>query len=267
MAASRGDGWFSILTRAPWQAGVVAGVVAFVIIDQALPVLVAGLIQRSLPAAHAAAPHISFRYFALIVMALCFVAAGVSFHGRHQRKALLAAQRDLATLRSLSWQNFERLVGEAFRGQGYIVTETGQGGADGGIDLELKKGGLIDLVQCKHWKRSSVGAAIVREMYGLLFHRKASRVKIITSGNFTREARRFAIGKPIDLIDGPLLVSLVQSVRRGETPQSPLTPPAAVPNCPSCGSPMVRRTARQTQEQFWGCSRFPSCRGTRILAD
>ncbi len=38
------------------------------------------------------------------------------------------------------------------------------------------------------------------------------------------------------------------------------------PNCPRCGSQMVRRTARRGRNpgsQFWGCSRFPRCRGTR----
>ncbi len=34
-----------------------------------------------------------------------------------------------------------------------------------------------------------------------------------------------------------------------------------VPNCPLCSSPMRRRTGRYGR--FWGCSRYPSCRGTR----
>jgi DNA-binding helix-hairpin-helix protein with protein kinase domain len=36
--------------------------------------------------------------------------------------------------------------------------------------------------------------------------------------------------------------------------------------CPHCGARMVRRTARRGHRrgnQFWGCSRYPSCRGTR----
>jgi restriction system protein len=36
--------------------------------------------------------------------------------------------------------------------------------------------------------------------------------------------------------------------------------------CPKCGSPMVLRTARKGSragQQFWGCSRFPHCRGVR----
>jgi hypothetical protein len=37
-------------------------------------------------------------------------------------------------------------------------------------------------------------------------------------------------------------------------------------SCPRCGSPMLRRTARRGRNsgrQFWGCSRYPSCTGTR----
>jgi ssDNA-binding Zn-finger/Zn-ribbon topoisomerase 1 len=35
--------------------------------------------------------------------------------------------------------------------------------------------------------------------------------------------------------------------------------------CPRCGSPMVPRTQGATGEPFLGCSRYPSCRGTRPL--
>ncbi len=33
--------------------------------------------------------------------------------------------------------------------------------------------------------------------------------------------------------------------------------------CPRCGSPMVIRANRADRSQFWGCPRFPACRGTR----
>lgn len=38
------------------------------------------------------------------------------------------------------------------------------------------------------------------------------------------------------------------------------------PACPICGSLMLARTARKGKRrgsQFWGCSRYPACRGTR----
>ena len=40
------------------------------------------------------------------------------------------------------------------------------------------------------------------------------------------------------------------------------------PNCPLCGKPLVVRTARKGQRagsQFWGCSAYPACKGTRPL--
>jgi four helix bundle suffix protein len=40
------------------------------------------------------------------------------------------------------------------------------------------------------------------------------------------------------------------------------------PNCPLCGKPLTLRTARKGQRagsQFWGCSGYPECKGTRPL--
>ena len=116
----------------------------------------------------------------------------------------------------MSWQAFEQLVGECFRQHGYRVQETGQGGADGGVDLLLRRGGETILVQCKQWRTASVGAPVVREMFGLMAHHGASRVKIVCCGNFTREAMAFAQGKPIDLIGGEKLLSLVREARSNE---------------------------------------------------
>lgn len=42
--------------------------------------------------------------------------------------------------------------------------------------------------------------------------------------------------------------------------------PEGVPLCPLCGSPMVLRLARKGKgagQSFWGCSRYPACKGTR----
>jgi restriction system protein len=113
----------------------------------------------------------------------------------------------------MSWQDFELLVGECFRRLGYRVTETGQGGADGGVDLLLRRDTKKILVQCKRWRSSSVGAPVVREMFGLMVHHSADRVKIVCCGKFTREATAFASGKPVDLISGEALLLLLLEVQ------------------------------------------------------
>jgi restriction system protein len=38
---------------------------------------------------------------------------------------------------------------------------------------------------------------------------------------------------------------------------------ASAPDCPQCGKPMRRR--RSAKGDFWGCSAFPDCKGTRSL--
>lgn len=61
----------------------------------------------------------------------------------------------------------------------------------------------------------------------------------------------------------PSSSSTIYTTRAGPMP-SPLQPHAV--SCPRCGSPMVRRTARRSSRAgrpFWGCSRYPSCTGTR----
>lgn len=71
---------------------------------------------------------------------LAALAAGAGYLTRRsRRRQLWARQRDLGTLRAMSWQEFEQLAGETFRRLGYQVRETGGGGADGGSDLILSK--------------------------------------------------------------------------------------------------------------------------------
>lgn len=43
---------------------------------------------------------------------------------------------------------------------------------------------------------------------------------------------------------------------------------AAAPLCPKCGGGMIKRIARQgtnAGHAFWGCSAYPTCRGTRTI--
>lgn len=47
---------------------------------------------------------------------------------------------------------FELLIAAAFRAQRYSVAENVVGGADGNVDLELRKDGRTLFVQCKQWR-------------------------------------------------------------------------------------------------------------------
>jgi restriction system protein len=164
------------------------------------------------------------------------------------------------------------LVSEAFRRRGYVVGETGGGGADGGVDLVLRKDGEKFLVQCKQWKAYKVGVTTIRELYGVMAASGAVGGFVVTSGVFTQEAKSFAKGINIDLIDGAELTAMIKKIPRQpqsaiSTKQSEYQRPMAAtadPNCPKCGSAMTKRTARQGAnygKTFWGCTGYPQCRG------
>jgi restriction system protein len=191
----------------------------------------------------------------------------------------VAQSKAADVLDGMSWQEFERLVGEAFRLQGYAVTETGGGGADGGVDLVLTKGGEKFLVQCKQWRAFRVGVDVVRELFGVMAARGATGGFVVTSGRFTDEAASFASGRNVRLVDGPKLRGLIQqaaaarardgSAAPRQQASAPLPQAPASPACPICSSPMVRRVARRganANSEFWGCTTYPKCRGTRPIA-
>jgi ssDNA-binding Zn-finger/Zn-ribbon topoisomerase 1 len=169
-------------------------------------------------------------------------------------------------LRGLGWREFENLVANAYRLQGYQVTIT-KDGADGGIDIVLTGEDERVLVQCKHWRSYQVGAPVVREMLGLVVAHGATGGVVVTSGRFSQEAEAFAREQGIQLLDGAATMQLVTfaMVAPAESLPPPVAlPDAAVPQCPVCGSPTAVRKARRGShagEHFWGCTRYPSCRG------
>ncbi|SFF83772.1 restriction endonuclease [Neptunomonas qingdaonensis] len=167
---------------------------------------------------------------------------------------------------AMNWQQFELLVGQAFRLQGYRVIDGGEVGADGGVDVYLKKDGETFFVQCKHWKAKSVGVSVIRELYGVIAAAGVKGGFVVTSGYFTAEAITFSKGKKLGLIDGPKLKKMILAAKKA-TPESALEEPETTPEtpvCPACASSMVKRKARKganAGNEFWGCSQFPKCRG------
>ncbi|MCZ8528615.1 restriction endonuclease [Alteromonas sp. PRIM-21] len=244
--------FIDLLVELPWWVSVIFSAATYVTLAHGLP-----NVQTDNPMLA-----MVFNAFAIpapfIATIILLVAPFAYFHSRRKAKQL-DTQRSLDTISDLHWRNFEELVAEAYRRQGYRVTEGGYG-ADGGIDLVLKKGDEIILVQCKQWKAQKVGVSVVREMFGVLTASNASRVFIICSGKFTQQAIDFASSKPISLLGADELLSLIQSVQ-SQTKLETAKPVV----CPRCGSALVERQAKRganAGNSFLGCSSFPTCRYT-----
>ena len=183
----------------------------------------------------------------------------------------------------VSWQDFELVIGEHFRREGFSAKETARG-ADGGVDLILKKDGATYIVQCKHYKAYKVGVKPVRELLGVMASCGAAGGYVVTSGEFTGDAIDFAKGNNIKLIDGNDLSKILKTppiLAQHHTPeqpsqrmQSPGTTDFIKPSiagdepkiCPKCGSPMAIRVARKGShagQKFFGCTGYPKCKFTQ----
>lgn len=216
MGRRRKQNGIDVVAGMPWPVGVATGLIGFLLVRYG----VAGWIShQGGPLAQGFNQGIGAMLapLAWMVLAVCWIGAVASFARSRHRRKLLDTRTDLESLSQGGWRQFELLVGEAFRRQGYMVEETGLGGADGGIDLILRKQGRRTLVQCKQWKRQQIGVSVVRGMAGLLAHHHAHAVKIVCIGAYTKDAVRFAHGKPIELMSGARLLQMIHAEQRKAT--------------------------------------------------
>jgi len=261
------------LARLPWWVSVVVAAVVYVLAHWIAPAVAGG--NKLLSPLGTVISTNAHWIAAIFLLPVPFALINASSRGR-----LVNGQANIDRIRELTWQEFEQLVGEAYRRQGYRVAERGGGGADGGIDLELRSKDKTLVVQCKRWKTRTIGVELVRELYGAMTGEHAHAAIFVTSGNYTPDAIDFARNKPIKLVDGRDLVAMLKDVQGTRQPSlagrptSDAVPPTAATHageavtCPNCGEKMVKRVAKRGTErgrEFWGCSRFPACRGTRPI--
>lgn len=205
----RGKTIFDDVVRMPWPFGLVAAALTFI------------LVQWTLSDPPVSGPGAALFPFARAVgwffTALFLLASFLAFLRQRRNDKRYQATRSMADIRSLHWRQFELLIETHFRQQGYFVVETAVG-PDGGADLILRRDGEKTYVQCKHWKTRQVGVGKVRELLGSMTAGGAQNGIFVTSGNYTKAARKLARQSGIRLIDGDELAGLLaNSVRDGGT--------------------------------------------------
>ena len=145
---------------------------------------------------------------------LIVILLGLVFWLRRQRSRDLRRARAvspnlmIAPLTSLSRQQFDLLLSQAFRQRGYVIGEIAVGSqraSDIGVDLVLRKSGEYFLVHSKAWRVALVEVSVVRELDQAMRAQNAAGGFVVTSGSFTREAMGFASGRKIQLINGRTL--------------------------------------------------------------
>jgi len=155
-------------------------------------------------------------------------------------------------LRQLSSEEFEWLVGETFRREGWKVTHRGrQDAPDGNIDLELDRDGRRTIVQCKRWTSWEVPVEQIRAFLGTLSISRPPGTSgiFVTLSDFTSAAEEEARKGNLKLIDGRALYAMVDKARRSEP-------------CPLCSRPM--RLDHSVRGWWYRCV-APGCLGKRDL--
>lgn len=244
------------LIALPWWLNLILATIAYISLKYWIPSLEAQ--NTVFQAVIRTAP----TFANILALLLIYIAAISAFHA-WRKGQLLNNQTSNQSIQNLPWKDFEYLVSEAYRRKGYTVQENLAGGADGGIDLTLNKEGKRSLVQCKNWKTQTVGVSTIRELFGVITAEGADEGIVVCSGHYTADAQEFAKGKPLTLIDGNSLTRLISEVQTTPKPKIHTEPDII---CPTCGNSMVLRLAKRgknTGDRFWGCSKFPKCRGTR----
>ncbi|NII53757.1 restriction endonuclease [Luteibacter sp. SG786] len=147
-------------------------------------------------------------------------------------------------LARLSWHDFEHLLAEYYRDQGWRVEYHAPPASlkqlDGAFDLRLHRGSETVIVQCKHWDAVQVELQEVNELLGTMLHEAATRGILVTRGGYSAEARAVPRRQPrLQLIDGDILRVMLKLQDQRDTS----IPGVALPTVAARKSGKVRRAS------------------------
>ncbi|MDQ0008462.1 hypothetical protein J2T07_000621 [Luteibacter jiangsuensis] len=113
-------------------------------------------------------------------------------------------------LARLGWHDFEHLLAEHYRDQGWRVEYHAPPASlkhlGSSLDLRLHRGNETVIVQCKHWDTVEVQLAEVNELLSTMLNEAATRCVLVTRGRFSAEARAVPRRQPrLQLVDGDVL--------------------------------------------------------------
>ncbi|MGW8184927.1 MAG: restriction endonuclease [Candidatus Moraniibacteriota bacterium] len=207
-------------------------------------------------------------YRAMIILALAVFLPVVIFavYQKRKKRNFFESKNSLESIRNLKPDQFEEFICNLFDKLGYEAERVG-GPNDGGIDVIATKNGVKHYIQCKKFITRQVSVGDMRNFYGAVVDKLTdAKSFFITTNVFTLEAERFALGKPIELIDGKRLMEYVNLaglssdnvVGNGSIFDSNI-----IEKCPDCGGKLVLRTAHKgsySGNDFYGCSNYPKCK-------
>lgn len=125
---------------------------------------------------------------------------------------ILSSLDNRPNLMELDPFEFENLISNLFTKMGFDTRQT-RSSRDGGVDAIVFDtrplvGGKI-VIQAKRYKKT-VGVAAVRELYGTIINEGAKKGILVSTSGYGKDSFEFIKDKPIDLVDGNHLLSLLE---------------------------------------------------------
>lgn len=163
-------------------------------------------------------------------------------------------------VKSMDPREFQVLVCRLFQQMGFRVEQTPYVG-DNGSDGYLFKNGEKTVLQCKRVK-AAVGEPVLRDLFGTMHANQCANAIVVTTGTPSKQARVWAEGKPIRIIE----LEELESLLRHHFQESTIIPESFSPNglstvpCPRCGKQL--RLVNGRHGSFIGCTGYPDCRYT-----
>lgn len=269
----RGEGLLDVLMASPWQVSAGLAVVVFVGMKWLFPAMAAGNIYLKTMASGLSQIAWLFGGFFLLLAGIRYFqttsarqpTAQSQEHPHDPPPPAKPTAWSIELLRAIEWKRFEDVCQKIYELKG-IRSETTPLGPDGGIDIRLYQddsGKPTTIVQCKAWGERYVGVKPVRELLGVMTHEKIAKAFFMTPGYYSDEAKEVAKSNHITLMDGDLLLMMIQ--RLPEPARAQLLAFAtegdyATPTCPTCGSKMKTFPGKNGRPDFWGCPNYPKCR-------
>jgi len=202
--------FFDFLAQIPWWVCVTLSASFYLLLQYVIPYFEnqSALINQV---------HVSLAPVFAPVVALALLApVTFSFLKSNRKRKLHELREEIKSIQELSWQQFREQVAEAYRHEGYMILDNDPFSSDPSVDLVLRKSANLYLLQSRYWRNRKLGLREVKNLFSLMHEKQASGIFLLTTGVFTKEARRYSVGRPINLIDGIQIVDLLDRNYKNE---------------------------------------------------
>ena len=184
---------FAILLRSPWWLSIAVGGGLFAIARALLP------------------DHLA--PYGVFFAVPFFVVGSVAAWRQFRAPSASRVAGTLEAVRAMDWEDFSGALEEGFRRQGYVVSRL-TGTAANGADFELTRDGRVALVGCKRWKAARAGIGPLRELDNARRTRDAHEGIYVAAGEVSDNARAFAAGNHIRLLQDNELAGLLPAMTK-----------------------------------------------------